>query len=659
MEQVTANIVGVPIRYEMDGVADDLLTGGLGLAGLRAGPPAIAVPARPTPRELRRRAIHTAYRGLIDVTDAGGFGRLYGPIDDVRVAGVEFLAAVRTPDGRGTTTVLVQIPRDFDLANPCLLAVASSGSRGIYGALPVGGEWGLRRGCAVVHSDKGTGVGIWDVDRGRGYRIDGTLTDDASDPLVSYAPAPAAELADFARREPGSLLFKHANSELNPEADWGSYLLQAIKVAFVLINRELAGSRTVPLTPDNTLVLAAGSSNGGAAVLRALERDRAGWISGAVALEPNAVVSGHAKGLAIESGERRVADDAIALYDYTSLHYLYQPCAVLAESDPTAPFYAATQAGRPALEAWCRELQAVGVLPAGGIDAAARAAREALLAGGMLPEALRLGHFNIASHLWSAITVVYAWAYARRAPWQPPGGVSFAATDAAGRVRALSETEAASLWADANGTPPTAGISLVAAGDDGVRQAANAGTARAALEFAPERILAHAPGARAALPAERAELLAAVRRGQDEVVMTARLGNRPVVIVHGRADSLIPVNQSSRPYYALNRRDRGSRDELKYYELEHGNHFDAVLALPGFAEGYVPMQVWMVRGLDALHERLTLGTPLPPSQVIRSRPRGTANGAVPPLGPEHMGELKADPGPDAIVFANGVLSVPE
>jgi len=659
MEQVTAEIVGTPIRHETDGVADDLLTAGLGLAGLRAGPPAIAVAERPTATELRRRAIHAAYRGLIDVTDAGGCGRFYGPVGDRRVAGVEYLAAVRTPDGLGTTTVLVQIPHDFDLANPCLLAVASSGSRGIYGALPTGGEWGLRRGWAVVHSDKGTGVGIWDIDRGRGYRIDGTLTADADDPLLSYAPAPAAELAAFARAEPGSLLFKHANSGLNPEADWGSYLLQAIKVAFVLINRELAGRRAHPLTPDNTLVLAAGSSNGGAAVLRALERDRAGWISGAVALEPNAVVCGHARGLAIESGGERVTDEAIALYDYTSLHYLYQPCAVLAETDPAAPFFAETQARRPQLEAWCRELQALGVLPAGDIARAAEAARAALLAGGMLPEGLRLGHFNIATHLWSAITVVYAWAYARRAPWLPPGGVSFAATDGSGRVRALTEAEAATLWADANGTPPTAGISLVARGPDGERRAANAGSARAALEFTPERILAHAPAARAALPAERTALLEAVRRGQDEVVMTARLGNRPVVIVHGRADSLIPVNQSSRPYYAINRRDRGSRDELRYYELEHGNHFDAVLALPGFAEGYVPMQVWMVRGLDALHARLTQGTPLPPSQVIRSRPRGRSRDAVPPLGEEHLGVLRADPGPDAIVFANGVLTVPK
>ena len=39
---------------------DDLLSAGLGLAGLRALPAPFADAARPTPAELRRRAIQTA-----------------------------------------------------------------------------------------------------------------------------------------------------------------------------------------------------------------------------------------------------------------------------------------------------------------------------------------------------------------------------------------------------------------------------------------------------------------------------------------------------------------------------------------------------------------------------------------------------------------------
>ena len=79
---------------------------------------------------------------------------------------------IRTPDGTGITTVMLQIPAGFDRGQPCLVVAASSGSRGIYGALPTAGEWGLRHGCAVAHSDKGTGTGFWDLDSGTGYRID-------------------------------------------------------------------------------------------------------------------------------------------------------------------------------------------------------------------------------------------------------------------------------------------------------------------------------------------------------------------------------------------------------------------------------------------------------------------------------------------------------
>jgi hydroxybutyrate-dimer hydrolase len=157
------------------------------------------------------------------------------------------------------------------------------------------------------------------------------------------------------------------------------------------------------------------------------------------------------------------------------------------------------------------------------------------------------------------------------------------------------------------------------------------------------------------LPADRAAMLAAVRRGQDEVTMTARLGNRPVIVLHGRADGLIPVNHASRAYYAVNCRDRGVRDELRYYELEHGQHFDGSLALPGFAARFVPMQGWTVRCLELLWARLRDGAPLPPSQVIRSQPRGTA-----PLAASHLGALAARPGAEAAIrYSDGVLSIPE
>ena len=47
---------------------DDLLSGGLGLAGLRAmTPPAFADAEHPTPVELRRRALWSNWRGIADL----------------------------------------------------------------------------------------------------------------------------------------------------------------------------------------------------------------------------------------------------------------------------------------------------------------------------------------------------------------------------------------------------------------------------------------------------------------------------------------------------------------------------------------------------------------------------------------------------------------
>src|SRR5690606_15723243 len=63
--------------------ADDLLSAGLGLAGLRAPvPPAFADPERPTTDELRRRALWANWRGIADLRP-GGMGEGYGSLEPV------------------------------------------------------------------------------------------------------------------------------------------------------------------------------------------------------------------------------------------------------------------------------------------------------------------------------------------------------------------------------------------------------------------------------------------------------------------------------------------------------------------------------------------------------------------------------------------------
>ena len=99
---------------------DDLLTAGLGLAGLRApAAPAFARAEAPTPAELRRRAVWQSWRGIADLTPGGGFGEVYGSAADV--PGREYAAFATLPGARHPHRIVVQVPDAFDRARRCLL----------------------------------------------------------------------------------------------------------------------------------------------------------------------------------------------------------------------------------------------------------------------------------------------------------------------------------------------------------------------------------------------------------------------------------------------------------------------------------------------------------------------------------------------------------
>jgi hydroxybutyrate-dimer hydrolase len=100
-------------------------------------------------------------------------------------------------------------------------------------------------------------------------------------------------------------------------------------------------------------------------------------------------------------------------------------------------------------------------------------------------------------------------------------------------------------------------------------------------------------------------------------------------------------------------------DTLHYYEVQHGHHFDAFNALPGWGERFVPLQPQLQVAMDLMYAHLTAGAKLPPSQVVRSRTRAIVNGAPEPLTAGHLGRISANPGADAIRFRRGTLSVPE
>src|ERR1700751_364005 len=286
------------IHTHYDGVTNDLLTAGLGKSGLgSATPPSFADPLHPTAEELRRLAIYNNYRALVDPTPGGGFGTLYGPnvtangtvtTSEGLIAGDEYIAFQKGGGGRTAVTMRVQVPDSFSPTASCIVTAPSSGSRGVYGAIATAGEWGLKHGCGVAYTDKGSGTGAHDlqttnVNLIRGERADAAQADGQSN---FTARVSAADRAAFDAATPNRFAFKHAHSQLNPEKDWGDNVLRAIEFAFDLLNDKF-GRRGMKINKRNTIVIASSVSNGGGASVRAVEEDEEGLISGLAVGEPN------------------------------------------------------------------------------------------------------------------------------------------------------------------------------------------------------------------------------------------------------------------------------------------------------------------------------------------------------------------------------------
>lgn len=465
--------------------ADDLLTAGLELEGLRAlVAPAFADPEQPTPGELRRRAIWSNWRGIADLAPGGGYGALYGSV--ANVPGREFSAFAKVPGANHPHRVLTQVPDAFDQAKRCVVVTASSGSRGIYGAIAVAGAWGLPRGCAVAYTDKGAGTDYFDLDAGRGDAL-------------AFAPAAT---------DGSGVAVKHAHSQDNPEADWGRHVQQA--AGFALQSLNAAFPDVTPFRFDNTRVIAVGISNGGGAVLRAAELEDGaadeGWLDAVVVGEPNITVEG-----------------ARPLYDYTTEAALLMPCALPHLGLSPMP-YAASR---------CAALAQSGVITGSDLASQQQSAYDALRAGGWTDEALRAGAISVAFDLWRAVAVTYASAYGRYGVDAHPCGYRFSALNPDLSTRAATAAERAAWWSDASGIPPGAGVAIV----DGKAAAA------------PDATLPGLQCLRGLWSGQGTDARR-VRKGVAETLADLPRKGLPVVVIHGLDDGLVPAAFTSAPYVA-------------------------------------------------------------------------------------------------------------
>jgi hydroxybutyrate-dimer hydrolase len=663
----------------------DLLTGGLGKSGLAGTTPAYVDPANPTALELRRNALYSNYRGLVDPSANGGFGTLYGPnvtttgtvtTNEGLIPGREYMGVLDDGSGRKRVAIAVQIPDTFNQASPCVVLGPSSGSRGVYGAIATAGEWGLKHGCAVALTDAGKGVGLYDMMDDTVNKIDGTRATRAAAGTLNFF---AANITDAARAAynalfPNRVAIKQVHSQLNPEKDWGTDTLAAARYALYALNdRYGTAANAVPFTAANTIVIAGSASNGGAAALHAAEQDTEGLIDGIVAGEPVAEMP-TATGYGIQFGGAAVNGYGHTLADYVTYGNLYQPCAALAA--PAAlteiDFFNFIGFGGMTARATarCDGLAAKGLVS--GADTAARSldALNKLRAFGWTTDNDQMHNAHYGLGNGPILSAMYPTSYGRFSVADNVCNTSMAQVDATGSVIALAVNGKAQSFATANGTANGTPASVVYNDSVGGAKAwqfavsPSTGVADFGLDNALcQRALVTGtdPVTGAALTAAStptAAQAAAVRAGISEVVLGGNLRGKPAIIVAGRSDALVPVNNNARAYTAYNHAvETGSK--LRYIEVTNAQHFDTFIPLSGFDTRFVPLHVYFNQAMDAMYANLKNGTALPASQVVRTTPRGGVPGAAPAITAANVPPISASPAAaDQIGFTGTSIAVP-
>ena len=107
----------------------------------------------------------------------------------------------------------------------------------------------------------------------------------------------------------------------------------------------------------------------------------------------------------------------------------------------------------------------------------------------------------------------------------------------------------------------------------------------------------------------------------------------------------------------------GSASNLTYVEVTNAQHFDAFIdnpAVPGYDSRLVPLHRYVIQALDIMYANLKNGTAIPPSQVVRTTPRGGAAGAAPAITPANVPPIATSPASgDQITFSSNTLTIPD
>ncbi|MDN3640111.1 3-hydroxybutyrate oligomer hydrolase family protein [Simiduia curdlanivorans] len=600
-------------ELQVDGINDDLVSAGLTLNQLRTKLAPAEDSANPTASELRRGAYHQNYQSLLALAEQDGYGQAYAQAmqTDNLVAGSEYLLPVRYSDHSIAAMLMVQVPTHFDGKNPCLVVTASSGSRGIYGAVGVVGAWALHQGCAVASTDKGTGTGFHWLTENLAQSTTGQVKTGSAIDSHFHAKG-SSKLDALIDQYPHRIATKHAHSGKKIEQEWGQFTLQAAQLGFYVLNQYHRDKQQAGyFTRANTLTLGAAISNGGAAVLQAAELDQDGWLDAIVVSEPNVFLPSNF------SYRLNGATKTTRSLPHRAIEYaLYGACASLAEtvdsplSAMQLPYFTGHFANR------CEQLKNLGLIQGEDQQALAQAALVKMQQVGLAPEAHTLLMTSSAIGLWESIAVNYTNSYLGSSVEDHLCQLSYAFVDQTGQPIATPEAVRNHLFASSSGIIPTSGLHIINdQSQEGPRSLYFSKNQAGQLDYGLTNMLCLKQAINS--PDFDAQV--------NQLAFSGDLHGKPALIVQGGSDNLIDPSQHSRAYLDLNYHAEGNKSQLRYIEVDRGQHFDAFLNYPPLRTYYTPLHGFFEQALDIMLAHLNSAKPLPPSQRILTEPLDDMN----------------------------------
>jgi hydroxybutyrate-dimer hydrolase len=120
---------------------------------------------------------------------------------------------------------------------------------------------------------------------------------------------------------------------------------------------------------------------------------------------------------------------------------------------------------------------------------------------------------------------------------------------------------------------------------------------------------------------------------------------------------------NARPYYGQNKLVEGAASKLSYIEVTNAQHFDTFIdnpLLPGYDSNYIPLHYYFIQAMDLMWANLISGTALPPSQLVRTTPRGGTAGSAPQITTANVPSILSTPvATDLITFSGNTVTIPD